>query len=87
MPIDYSSMKKLETVPPSVGAKPPEQDARVVVLIKLRPGAERPEYLVPRAEIAPGMFSAEVAAGDLERIESDPAVETMSLSRAMPLIE
>jgi hypothetical protein len=80
-------MKKLETVSPSVGAQPQDKDARVLVLIKLRPGAERPEYLVPRAEIAPGMFSAEVAAGDLERIESDPAVETMSLSRSVPLID
>jgi hypothetical protein len=32
------------------------------------------------------MFSAEVAAGELERIERDPAVEAMSQSRGMPMI-
>ncbi len=87
MPIDYKSLKKLETVPPSVSARPQGKDARVVVLIKLRPGAERPDYLLPRAEIAPGMFSVEVNVGDLERIEHDPAVESMSLSRSMPMID
>jgi hypothetical protein len=46
-----------------------------------------PDFLSARAEIAQGMYSAEVEARDLERIEHDPAVESMSLPRALPIVE
>lgn len=87
MPIDLNSLKKLETLPRSAQTGQPAEGTRVVVLIKLHPGAERPEFLAPRAEISPDLFSTEVDVADLERIEHDPAVASMALSRALPMIE
>ena len=84
MPIDLKSLKKMETAEPSVQASPPDSAARLVVLVKLAKGAEKPDYLSPRAEIGPGIFSAEIEAGELERLESDPAIESVSLPRTLP---
>ena len=85
MPIDLHSLTKLENVPGSVQTQDPA--ARVVVLVRLHPGAERPAYIAPRAQIAPDLFSAEIPAGDLKRIENDPAVASMALSRTLPMID
>jgi hypothetical protein len=85
--MDLKSLRKLETLPSSAQAKPRGDDERVLVLVKLRDGAAQPSYVVPRARMGTGIFSAEVRAGDLSRLDSDPAVESMSLSRPLPVIE
>ncbi|PJN94865.1 hypothetical protein CNY89_11925 [Amaricoccus sp. HAR-UPW-R2A-40] len=87
MPIDFSSLRKMEAAPAATQARPPADDARVVVLVKLHPGAALPAYLTPRARIAPDLFSVEVTAGELDCIERDPAVASMSLSRNLPMID
>jgi len=87
MAIDFKSLKKLESLPASVQAEPHGDEDRLVVLIKVRQGADHPSYIVPRAKMGPDIFSAEIRAGDLSRIESDPAVETVSVSRQIPLIK
>lgn len=87
MPIDFSSLRKMEAAPGATQARPPADDARVVVLVKLHSGAALPAFLTPRARIAPDMFSVEVAAGELARIEQDPAVASISLSRSLPMID
>lgn len=80
MPTDIKSLRKLE-----FSAAPlPQGKERVLVLVKLRSGAERPAYLSPRAEITPDMFSVEMAAEELVRLEADPAVESISLSKRLP---
>jgi hypothetical protein len=86
MAIDFKSLKKLESLPASVQAGI-GNDERLVVLVKLREGASRPSYIVPRAQMGPDIFSAEIRAVDLSRIESDAAVESVSLSRQMPYIK
>jgi hypothetical protein len=87
MPIDFKSLQKLETPQPSVLGKPLDAGARVVVLVKLRDGAKRPAFVTPRTLIAPQIFSAEISAGELHQLQSDPGVESMSLSQALPLIK
>ena len=84
--MDLKSLKKLESMPASAGVSRGD-DERLLVLIKLREGAARPGYISPRAEMGPQIFSAEINAGQLARIESDPAIESVSVSRRLPLIE
>ena len=85
--MDFKSFKKLESLPASALAKPRSSDERLVVLVKLRKGATRPSYIAPRAHMGPELFSAEIHAGELARIESDPAIESVSVSQQLPLIE
>jgi hypothetical protein len=86
MPIDYKSFKKLETQPPSAQAEALEGQ-RLLVLVKVRAPDAAPSYVTPRAQIGPTMFSAEVSAVDLKKLEADPAVESVSISRRLPLIK
>ena len=85
--MDYKSLKKLETPPPSAQSKPKGDEELVLVLVKLRKGAARPAYISPRSEITEQLFSAEIRAGDLARLDADPAVESVSISRQLPLIK
>jgi hypothetical protein len=86
MAIDLSKLRKLETPSASVQSRQPSDDEKMVVLVKLRQGFARPSYLVPRGEISAAMFSTEVPASALQRIESDPAVESVSISKLLPSI-
>lgn len=84
MAIDLSKLRKLETPSPSVQSRRPPEEERMVVLVKLRQGSARPGYLVPRSEISAALFSTEVPASTLQRIETDPAVESVSISSRLP---
>ncbi|MGV1760583.1 hypothetical protein ACQZ6F_27120 [Rhizobium sp. A22-96] len=85
--MDLKSLRKLETLPPSTQARPRNGEEMVLVLTKLRAGFTIPTYVTPRAKIGDQMFSAQVRTADLERLEADPAVESMSLSRSVPVIK
>ena len=87
MPIKLSSLTKLETPAVSESARVRDDDERLMVLIKLREGAVPPDYVKARGKIASGMFSAEVRSADLVRLEKDPAVESMSVSRKVSIID
>ncbi|SFI61163.1 hypothetical protein [Bradyrhizobium sp. Gha] len=87
MPIDFKSLRKLETPQTSVMGRSLDDSERVVVLVKLRDGAKRPSFVTPRTEIAPRIFSAEIDAGQLQKLQADPSVESMSLSQSLPLIK
>ena len=87
MPIKLSSLTKLETAAPSEEARVRGDDERLVVLIKLRAGAAPPDYVKTRGKIASEIFSAEVRSADLVRLERDPAVESMSVSRKVSIID
>ena len=81
MPIKLSSLTKLETPAASDSAHVRRDDERLVVLVKLRGGAARPTYIKARGDISSEMFSAEIRSADLVRLENDPAVESISVSR------
>lgn len=87
MPVDLKTLKKMEPSPASAQSAQRNDEEHLVVLVKLRKGWACPTYVSPRAQIGPEIFSAEVLAGDLVRLEADPAVESMSLSRTLPVIE
>ncbi|WOH52617.1 hypothetical protein [Bradyrhizobium sp. sBnM-33] len=87
MPIDFKSLKKLESLPAGSAARPPSSTDKVEVLVRLRKGAKRPSFVTPRTEISSQLFSAEIAFGDVERLQGDPNVESMSISQKMPYIE
>jgi hypothetical protein len=85
MPIDLTSLRKLEGAPASAAAAPLEGIVRV--LIKLREGFAHPAYLKPRAHYGPSIFSADIPAEQLPRLESDGAIETVSLSQRLDRID
>lgn len=87
MPVDFKSLKKLETLQPGAAARSFADDERLLVILQLRNGAATPDYVTQRSEIGSGMFTAEIKAGDLPKLQSDPAVESMSISRKMPMID
>jgi len=87
MAVDFKSLKKLESLPAFALAEPRSDDDRLVVLVKLRDGATKPSYISPRAHIDSKLFSAEIRASDLARIESDPTIESVSISQRLPLID
>lgn len=84
MAIDLSKLRKLETPSASVQSRRPSGEDKLVVLVKLRQGSARPSYLTPRSEFSAALFSTEVPASTLQRIETDPAVESVSISRSLP---
>lgn len=86
MPVDFKSLKKLESLQPSETARDIADDERLLVLVQLRDGARKPEYVPARSDIASGMFTAEIRGQDLRRLESDPAVQSVAISRRMPAI-
>ncbi|WFU42725.1 hypothetical protein QA640_09820 [Bradyrhizobium sp. CB82] len=87
MPIDFKSLHKLESVPGSLSSRTRSANEIVQVLVKLRKGAKRPSFIKPRAQITSRIFSADVTFGDMQRLEADPAVESMALARRMPGIK
>lgn len=84
--MDLKSLHKLETIPYSSQPAVNSDSETVSVLVKLKKGHSRPPYVVPRAQISDEMFSAQVRTSELSRLEEDEAVESMSLSRALPVI-
>ena len=84
--MDLKSLKKLESLPASAATSRGE-DERLLVLVKLHKGAKRPSYIAARAQMGPEIFSAEIEAGQLARIQADPAIESVSISRQLPLVE
>lgn len=83
MAIDLKSLRKLESVPASEQARERDEDERVLVLIKLRAGAAPPAYVAQRSRISQELFSSEISVADLRRLESDPSVESVALSRPL----
>lgn len=84
MAIDLSKLRKLEAPLVSVQSRRPSGDEKMVVLVKLRRGFARPSYLVPRGQISAALFSTEIPASALQRIESDPAVESIAIAKSLP---
>jgi hypothetical protein len=87
MPIDFGSLKKLEGLPALRRAQPGNAIARLLVLLKLRKGCTVPDYVDLRGELAPGFCSAVVSEDELARLNDDPAVESFTVSRALPAVE
>jgi hypothetical protein len=87
MAIDPKSLKKLESFPAAAQAMPRDEKERLLVLVRLRDGGRRPDYVISRADVGPQIFSAEISVGDLRRLEADPDVEAVSISRRIPLMK
>jgi hypothetical protein len=85
MAIDLKLLRKLETLPASALAGGWEDADRLVVLVKIREGSCRPDYVTVRSNISQRIFSAEIQADDLRRLQADPSVESFSLSRTVPI--
>lgn len=87
MPLDYGSLKKIEGVPALRRAVRGNPLKRLLILVRLRRGSATPDYIAWRGEPAPGFFSAVVADEELLRLEADPAVASISISRALPAVD
>ena len=86
MGIDPSTLTKLETLPASWQGQTFAAGQRVVVLLKLNEGGERPAYVTQRTLISAQILTGELLGEDLVRLEADPAVASFAFSRALPLI-
>jgi hypothetical protein len=87
MPFDFKSLQKLETPSPSAIAKGMQARERVVVVIKTKEGAKMPSYVNVRSKISAQIFSGEMTAVDLPRLQADPSIESVALSQQLPLIK
>lgn len=87
MPTDFGSLKKLEGLPAMRRSQPGNALRRLLVLVKLHKGAQKPSYLDERAEFGPDVFSAEIGEEQLPALEADPAVKSVSISRSLSGID
>lgn len=85
MAIDLTKLRKLSDVSLSEAAQPRANDEQFLVLVKLRSGAARPSYTTARAEISTNLFSSLVSGEVLKRLESDPDVQSVSISRDLEI--
>jgi hypothetical protein len=85
MPIDLTRLHKFSDVDLAKASTLHADDESFLVLIKLRPGAERPSYVTARANVNEGIFSALVTGADLKRLEFDPSVQSVSVSQQMQI--
>lgn len=83
MSIDLHNLKKLESLPASIQSQY-DDHMRVLVLVKLRDGASCPDYVVVRGSMSDCLFSAEITAEDLWRLEADEAVVSITVSQVLP---
>lgn len=86
MKIQIENLKKLESS--SLPASPArEEDETFEAIIKVR----KPDYVPPdvkvRAKIDPHMFTVEVAAKELAKLEEDPEVISVALGKKLRVIE
>ena len=58
----------------------------MVIMLKLKENQELPSYVKLRTKFSSQLFSAELLAADLERLDQDTAVLSFSLSRALPVL-
>ena len=87
MALDLKKLSKLETPPASVQAAGASGGDHVLVIVKLREGFVQTPYIEARAEYGPSIFSAEIEFSELARLEADPAVASVSLSRRLTSID
>ncbi|MBY6262155.1 hypothetical protein EI613_09520 [Azospirillum sp. 412522] len=83
MPIDLASLRKLESPSARMMAEPLDDAQRIAVIVRLHADAQPPGCLAGGRAIAPGIVTGEIAAADLARLEADPAVRSMALSRPL----
>lgn len=80
--MDFTKLKKLEPA----GARPRTGPEGVVsAIVKVREAGYRPAGVRVRSEISPQMFTGDMSAAQLSVLEGDPKVESISLSRPIPL--
>lgn len=84
MPIDISSLKKMESLPAALQTKPLAD--RVVLLIKMKEGFEVPDYVNIRMRISAHIITAELAASELSRLDAEEGVATYSLNKSQPQV-
>ncbi len=86
MPIDLNKLRKIETPSPSQQAAG-DGGGDVLVLLKMAGGAAPPDFVRVRGPIADGLYSAEIAAADLPRLDAHPAVESFSIAKPASRID
>jgi hypothetical protein len=84
--VDFSSFKKIEGAP-DLARSADAKTGSLAVIVKLREGAEQPAYLQARATFGPRMFTTEIRLEQLEQLENDPAVESVSQQKPLNRIE
>lgn len=77
-------LKHLTPMDPAVLAAQADTIAWRAV-VKLHPGHDLPTYVVERSRLPGRIFTVDLPVGTWSRITQDPAIESVSLSRATPV--
>lgn len=80
--MDFSTFKKLEAL--EVPPREVDGDRMVTAIVKVRQANYHPSALDVRSQIDGWLFTAQFQARKLPELESDPLVETISLSKSLP---
>ena len=86
MSIRLQDLKKIESSPPSALSERDENE-RMEVIVKVREPDYVPPGVIVRAQIAPVLFTSEVPAKMLAKLERDPQVVSVSISKKLRMIE
>jgi hypothetical protein len=86
MPVDFSRFTKM-AVQPVEGKALPSSGRLVSVLVQLKEGAISPPYVTPRAWFGPRIFSTAIEAEQVNRLNSDPAVQSIEPGRPLTMID
>lgn len=80
--MDFAKLGKLEPA----GARPsPELEGVVSAIVKVREPGYRPLGVHVRSNISDNLFTGDLPAELLPTLEADPKVESISISRPVPL--
>jgi hypothetical protein len=86
MAIDFKSLKNVDSGPGQIG-RHRRPSGMVEVLITIRKRAKLPKFIRPRSRITAQKFAAEITLDEMQRAKEDPRVESIAITRKLPLID
>jgi hypothetical protein len=81
MNIKFSDLKKMELS--GASHLPRVVEGKLALIVQLNEGCELPEYVHARCKISSLIYTANVLASDIDRLDKDPAVLSYSVARPM----
>lgn len=80
--MDFTKLKKLNSN--DMVAQGTDAERFVTAIVKVKRENYHPRLLSVRSQIDNWIFTADLQAKNLQALESDPLVETVSLAKALP---
>lgn len=84
--MDFSAFRKID-LPASVLAGFRSASDILTAIVQLREGARAPDYVEPTTWIGGALFTTRINADQWQRLETDPAVASVSLGETLRRID